>query len=69
MPPSISGTTTRGRLQPQEKIQQINPYNHAPCGRKPRGAFFMYAPQEACGVVFDVKAIVLCRGFCVLPST
>jgi len=26
----------------------------------------MYAPQEACGVVFDVKAIVPCRGFCVL---
>ena len=23
----------------------------------------MYAPQEACGVVFDVKAIVPCRGF------
>ena len=24
----------------------------------------MYAPQEACGVVFAVKAIVLCCGFC-----
>ena len=33
---------------------------------KPRGAFSMYAPQETCGVVFDVKAIVPCRGFCVL---
>ena len=26
-------------------------------------AAVMYAPQEACGVVFDVKAIVPCRGF------
>ena len=28
--------------------------------------FSMYAPQEACGVVFNAKAIVPCRGFCVL---
>ena len=26
----------------------------------------IYAPQEACGVVFNVKAMVPCRGFCVL---
>ena len=41
-------------------------YNHAPRGLLPRGAFSMYAPQEACGVVFNAKAIVPCRGFCVL---
>ena len=50
----------------KEKIQQIIHNNNAPCGMKPQGAFSMYAPQEACGVVFDVKAIVPCRGFCAL---
>ena len=60
-----SGTAPTGTAA-RENTADKSIYNHAPRDFLPRGAFSMYAPQEACGVVFDVKAIVPCRGFCVL---